>query len=452
MILCRRPHGISSLSISPGITLIPPASGFSGGQPRALALGRPASGGRSHRRPCAGSPAGSSRRRRVKCPPPPLTSARESGIRLSIASLSASTTEPWKSVGWSVGWDDMLTCFVSLVAWNRGIDALRPRVDSALEVINILEAGAKQLLSDGLAATAMMTMKRDRSGTVETRQVFLASCIERTCPGDLGDHSLILWSDIEEDDLRAIEHQLERSCAQLLHPRWGVWVGDLKSRGRSVHKVEVDTFSAARARAIHEESQSVNGDLDVVRPTRPDEDFRFKLSANPQVQRAPTRVYKGRFERFDGRVANRHRRRVGCFAFHAKKPVKLPRRIHLTDNVAAANEFPIDIHLGYRRPLGELLDAVAQFGRSKHVDRFVVQQAPIEDLHDLRREPALRRLARALHEEDHAIGCKQVGELLSDRFGQCHRCSSASSSGSSASSLSGRGVDRLPGRQRTRPS
>src|ERR1035438_5033561 len=70
----------------------------------------------------------------LKCPPPPLTSARESGIRLSIASLSASTTEPWKSVGWSVGWDDMLTCFVSLVAWNRGIDALRPRVDSALEV------------------------------------------------------------------------------------------------------------------------------------------------------------------------------------------------------------------------------------------------------------------------------------------------------------------------------
>ena len=84
----------------------------------------------------------------AKCPPPPFTSAREPGIFRSMASRSASMTEPWKSVG-----------------------------------------------CNGRVA-------------VEPKQVFLPGRIERARRGNPGDDALVFGPDVEDNDLAPIEHGL----------------------------------------------------------------------------------------------------------------------------------------------------------------------------------------------------------------------------------------------------
>src|SRR6185437_13117873 len=49
--------------------------------------------------------------------------------------------------------------------------------------------------------------------------------------------------------------------------------------------------------------------------------------------------------------------------------LQLARLVHLAHDVAAADEFAVDVKLRDRRPVGELLDAIADFRVLQHVDR-----------------------------------------------------------------------------------
>lgn len=58
---------------------------------------------------------------------------------------------------------------------------------------------------------------------------------------------------------------------------------------------------------------------------------------------------------------------------------------HLADDVAAAHELALHIKLGDRRPIGEGLDAVAQFGGFENVEALIADPDMVEDLDDCRR-------------------------------------------------------------------
>lgn len=81
--------------------------------------------------------------------------------------------------------------------------------------------------------------------------------------------------------------------------------------------------------------------------------------------------------------------------------------MHGDEDIATADELAVEVELGDGGPVGELLDALAQVGVLEDVEggelgRVDALQA--ENLDAGPREPALGRLGRALHEEDHGRG------------------------------------------------
>ena len=76
---------------------------------------------------------------------------------------------------------------------------------------------------------------------------------------------------------------------------------------------------------------------------------------------------------------------------------------HFAHDVAAADELAFDIELRNGRPIGELLDPVAQGGIDQDIDAFEFDAEIAQDLHDGGRETALRKHRRALHVEHHRI-------------------------------------------------
>ena len=101
---------------------------------------------------------------------------------------------------------------------------------------------------------------------------------------------------------------------------------------------------------------------------------------------------------------------------HADELLELSGRMHRADDVAAADELPIDVELWDRRPLGERLDSIPYLGGTQYIDRFVAWLQLVEDLHDLGGEPALRHVASSLHEQDDPALRHEVGDLLAERF------------------------------------
>jgi hypothetical protein len=62
--------------------------------------------------------------------------------------------------------------------------------------------------------------------------------------------------------------------------------------------------------------------------------------------------------------------------------LQLARLVHLHHDVRAADEFAVDVELRDGRPVGEVLDALADLLILQHVDGFqVVDAAGLEDLH-----------------------------------------------------------------------
>src|SRR5687767_8435186 len=77
--------------------------------------------------------------------------------------------------------------------------------------------------------------------------------------------------------------------------------------------------------------------------------------------------------------------------------------IELGHDVAAAHELPVDIELGDRRPGGELLDSVAHFGISEHVDVDERLAHLLERPHHTVGKTALREALGPFHEKDDFI-------------------------------------------------
>src|SRR5690606_14722995 len=70
------------------------------------------------------------------------------------------------------------------------------------------------------------------------------------------------------------------------------------------------------------------------------------------------------------------------YALVGEEALKLARLEHLAHDVAAADEFALDVELRDRRPAGIVLDALAQLVRGEDVDALVVDAEIVEDLHD----------------------------------------------------------------------
>src|SRR5262249_53207449 len=84
------------------------------------------------------------------------------------------------------------------------------------------------------------------------------------------------------------------------------------------------------------------------------------------------------------------------------------------DDVAAADEFALNVKLRDGRPLGIGLDALTQLVVFEHVETLIGHDEIIEDLHDLAGEAAHRKLRRALHEQHHLVSLDLVVDELID--------------------------------------
>src|SRR5207302_7658596 len=76
---------------------------------------------------------------------------------------------------------------------------------------------------------------------------------------------------------------------------------------------------------------------------------------------------------------------------------------HLFDDVAAADELAFDIELRNGRPVGEFLDALADFRVFQNIHRLELDAELRQHLHNGRGEAALRKYGRALHVKQHVI-------------------------------------------------
>ena len=107
-------------------------------------------------------------------------------------------------------------------------------------------------------------------------------------------------------------------------------------------------------------------------------------------------------------------------AGNAQQLAELARGVHLAHDVAAADEAPVDVELGDRRPLAVLLDPVADLGAAEHVDRLVRGEELVEDAHHLGGEPARGGPAVALHEEDDGVRLHKIVQPAAEGGVEAH--------------------------------
>src|SRR5262249_2212370 len=74
---------------------------------------------------------------------------------------------------------------------------------------------------------------------------------------------------------------------------------------------------------------------------------------------------------------------------------------HFADDVAAADEFALDVELRDRGPIGIGFDALAQVVRFEHVQALIAHAEMIETLHHLREKTPKRNSRRAPNEKAH---------------------------------------------------
>src|SRR6266853_5524085 len=84
-------------------------------------------------------------------------------------------------------------------------------------------------------------------------------------------------------------------------------------------------------------------------------------------------------------------------SFFYAKLLKLTGLEHFAHDVASADEFALDVELWDRGPVGVDLDAIPQFGRGVHIERLVRDPNVFENLDQLTRKSALRKLRRSFH-------------------------------------------------------
>src|SRR3974390_1280799 len=89
-----------------------------------------------------------------------------------------------------------------------------------------------------------------------------------------------------------------------------------------------------------------------------------------------------------------------CVGQHRRE---LARLEHLARDVAAAHEFTLDIELRYGRPVGVFLDSLTNIRVFEHIDPDNRRPEILQDLDDLARKSALRKLRCPLHEQANRV-------------------------------------------------
>src|SRR5262249_47230368 len=108
---------------------------------------------------------------------------------------------------------------------------------------------------------------------------------------------------------------------------------------------------------------------------------------------------------------------LGVDALAVQEGAQLAGVVHLADDVAAADELALDVELRNRRPLREVLDALAQGGVGQHVDALELDAELAQHLNHGRGESALREYRRALHVEDDVVLRDVLLDAIEDRVG-----------------------------------
>src|SRR5205823_2427575 len=93
----------------------------------------------------------------------------------------------------------------------------------------------------------------------------------------------------------------------------------------------------------------------------------------------------------------------------------------LLDDVGTADELAFDEQLRERRPVRVFLHPAADVGVRQDVDRRVLGDQGVEDVHDGCRESALRKAARPLHEQDDGIRGDELVDLLANLRVEGHK-------------------------------
>jgi len=197
---------------------------------------------------------------------------------------------------------------------------------------------------------------------------------------------------------------------------------DLEARSiGGFRDVDARFLGAQRRRPVHVEGDSVGGHLDEGLRHRSQVEGAPIARVDAEVQRVIRRRIRHHPAKGVGRrIRDRDRRRRGVAQLDAELLRQLAGSLELLDDVAASDEFALDVELRDRGPGGVLLDPLAQVRIREHVEGLIRRQEAVEDPHDRRGESALGRLAIALHEEQHVVGLDQGRDLLAGCFVEAH--------------------------------
>ncbi len=108
------------------------------------------------------------------------------------------------------------------------------------------------------------------------------------------------------------------------------------------------------------------------------------------------------------------RRRLGAHALFLEEGLQFAGLEHLADDVAAADELALDVELRDRRPVGIVLDALAQVGRRPGRSRLCSRRRDSRGSGRPGRRSRIAGTGRALHEEHDVVALHLVGDEFVD--------------------------------------
>ncbi len=205
-----------------------------------------------------------------------------------------------------------------------------------------------------------MAMKDDRRVFRERFELLFPGGVEVNRRIDLRSATLFVGADVEEVDLLRLQHRLEILRGDLFHGGRRVRVLDFEAgAARAFDVVDRNPVGAPRARRVEEHVDAVRLHLDVAILLRGEVEIDVERSVDLEAQTIVAGL--GRFaERLRGGVAQVDDRRLHRLDLRAEHLVEVALRMHLADDVAAADELTIHVELRDRRPVTELFDPVAE--------------------------------------------------------------------------------------------
>ncbi len=251
-----------------------------------------------------------------------------------------------------------------------------------------------------------MAVERDRGVLRQRFDLRHHAIVEQLGAGDLRDLALFRRAHVVQlRDLAAVDQRFDLLRRHFTHHRRPIRVLDLEAGARRIlDEIDRRAVGARRARAIELHRDAVGLDGDVRGFFRADVELVLPARCDRQVDDIAGRAV---FER--GReLARRARRHDDLRGLRRRDQIaelllELAALEHLAHDVGAADELALDEQLRERRPVRVLLHPAAHVRIAEHVDGGVLRDQGVQDVHDRRAESALRKAARALHEQHDGI-------------------------------------------------